>query len=1530
MMLILVLLCIILSSNAFLSNRITNAHRFGAFRRSVSFLQSVEKTVNVGDTIVAEISDIGGSMKNPVVLFSSDDIKEKDIFMKTNSLSPTERLALQNGAVMQVYVSKIDGDQLEVTLNNNNIMFDNSYNSNYNNRNNIDIGNDNNDDDVSLEDLIDFGSVRTSSSSSSASSSKASNNKPKNNQKSRGRQRKPPGLLLNNLKTGVALEGVIVSCTHYAAFVNVGVSRAGKQGTYVEANGLLHRTDMSNAEPLVSNNNNGRKERAFELNDGTILERGSRVTVYVKEVYKQAGRFTVTLDGNIDKDTVLEQRLKVRTDGLERRRARRARRQLEEVNIGDSVMGVVDRVVEEGVLVTISSLGPLNITGLLGSRDLPAQFQVPADMKPDFRVQMLEQDFVPGREVSCSVSKISSTQLNSKYSLKLQLDKLNKLQSDNDLDAKLASVSVIEDYNEDDIEDLEDDNDNDDLISEDQNIPASALDDDDDIDEDLEDLLEVYNELCQGEEILPADNLRAWADLQDMINDGELTQEALDQSITMIIGNNNIMKFEQFVAIIENLQNAMDLETNPSSFSAPPPTTPAVTLGVSTSEEYDDEELREVALEAFTELAKGSSDVSSTDLLAWNDVKEIIDEGILSIDQVKAMIPSSGKLDFEAFYNLICALDEAVVNATDDKPMDLDSIIGVDDDDDNDDENTDTELLLDDIDFEQGSDDVVDMLSAGVDDDLEEELDEAVREVFDELRGSEDKVSPKTFRQWGDISSMIDEGILTENDLDEAIRLVAGAKNRRLNFEQFSSLVYTLDDLAVSDDDNDETDDEIDDTTVDINNIEDEEDALSDDEFLEVTEGVFEELSSSNNNEYVTISSLLEWNDIQEMISEGLLDQSALEGIIEDVGVIDTDKINKKQFIEIFNALDEATADYDVLDDDLDDTNLSNNNIVNVDDEVEEELLAITRDLYDQLRGSSLTLSMNKFRKWEDLKEMMDEGVLDPRTLDTLLESVSADNGEMNFDQFANLMNVLDEFAAADEEAEEAFLASLNEINEKDPAYDATSDQSGDDAPFEGFGLMNEDDDEDDEMNMDDVNFEMGGELDAAAIEKITRDVFNEIKGKSKTLSIRKFKEWDGIKELVETNQIKRSSISAALAEANVPTKGGSIDFDQFQEIMDFLDRELDQSFEEAVHDIQSARDDNKKKGFAAENVHEVLPAFDDDDDDDESNLPNDVEIAQEMYNDLISTTKNKNELTIGDVRSWDEMTELIETGALKLSTFERALNKITDGASSQEDGDDTLLNFDQFLSLIDSINDDVDESTLDFNKFADDNDDDDEDDDDSDARVLFESFTDGSSDKIKLSTFLEWEDLNELLECKALSKNELVSCIEAAGFDSNKLNSLMSFDSFYDLLQLVTAAVDSDKVEQIEDKLVESLPFDDSLDVDPKLEIEKIATSTDDEDYDDDDDDEDDDDDFTDTEVIEMFNDISKGLSTISGKQLMKWDELTELIDSGFADEGIVQSYFKKLDITADSTDIDLSTFSKFLSLLDNVILDDLGDEII
>ena len=305
--------------------------------------------------IVAEVDDIGGSITDPVIEFSIKDNKYANgntkVIMDSKKLSTNERLALHAGAIMQVYVSKIHSDnKIQVSLK---------------------PENNNGGKKMQVKSQFEDGTYRG-----------GTNRPPK------AVSKPPNGILLNNLKTGMKLEGIVTSNTHYAAFINANIYRAAKGGTFTEVNGMLHRS-----------------ESAAKLYDQA--SKGSKITVYVREVYKNSGRFTLTLDPSINKEKILLMKEKSRLEGKERRRLRRIRRQLDALSVGDVVAGTVNSVVPEGVLVSVTSLGPLPVIGLMGTRDLPKQFAVPNDLKPSFQKQLLQQDFVRGRTINCAVSKVS-------------------------------------------------------------------------------------------------------------------------------------------------------------------------------------------------------------------------------------------------------------------------------------------------------------------------------------------------------------------------------------------------------------------------------------------------------------------------------------------------------------------------------------------------------------------------------------------------------------------------------------------------------------------------------------------------------------------------------------------------------------------------------------------------------------------------------------------------------------------------------------------------------------------------------------------------------------------------------------------------------------------------------------------------------------------------------------------------------------------------------------------------------------------
>jgi hypothetical protein len=190
--------------------------------------------------------------------------------MSTKFLSSTERLALQTGSVMQVYVSKVgENDQVQVALK----PIDGSK-------------------PLVLREVVDKSGevkmfkpvqVRVNTLAQKSQATNLASKVPNG------------GLLLSNLKTGMELMGTVESCTNYAAFVSANIYRSGKSGTFQTVNGMLHKFDILDKSYLTAGTRKStgtRNNRGYDSVESApegIISVGTKLKVYVKEVYKQSG-----------------------------------------------------------------------------------------------------------------------------------------------------------------------------------------------------------------------------------------------------------------------------------------------------------------------------------------------------------------------------------------------------------------------------------------------------------------------------------------------------------------------------------------------------------------------------------------------------------------------------------------------------------------------------------------------------------------------------------------------------------------------------------------------------------------------------------------------------------------------------------------------------------------------------------------------------------------------------------------------------------------------------------------------------------------------------------------------------------------------------------------------------------------------------------------------------------------------------------------------------------------------------------------
>ena len=147
------------------------------------------------------------------------------------------------------------------------------------------------------------------------------------------------------------------------------------------------------------------------------------------------------------------------------------------------------------------------------------------------------------------------------------------------------------------------------------------------------------------------------------------------------------------------------------------------------------------------------------------------------------------------------------------------------------------------------------------------------------------------------------------------------------------------------------------------------------------------------------------------------------------------------------------------------------------DDELldDEEFKELIKSDFDQLKGKNGKVSTSSFKKWEEVENMIESGAIDSKTLDECIATVmDRKKGDMNFEQFYELVILLDETAEGN--------------------------------------IDNDDADVDDDEEEDDEEEEEPTEEE---IEEMAKEIFNELKSpKTGKVTVKKFKAWDGVKVL--------------------------------------------------------------------------------------------------------------------------------------------------------------------------------------------------------------------------------------------------------------------------------------------------------------------------------------------------------------------------------------------------------------------------------
>ena len=188
-----------------------------------------------------------------------------------------------------------------------------------------------------------------------------------------------------------------------------------------------------------------------------------------------------------------------------------------------------------------------------------------------------------------------------------------------DIEAFEIFLDLLEPY-----ADGDDDFDNEEDVSSNHKV-----EDDEDFDEEEGELVEdVFARLSNGNKyVLPMDVI-SWDVIQDLIEEGATTEKEIKDKVIKIGGKNGL-DFEQFSAFVDELVesfNEVDVKYD--------------------DDEEDDEDVVEVDPDlVFEELSKGRETISLKDLLQWDLIQTMMDEGQLDKKEIMDVISTVGVAD---------------------------------------------------------------------------------------------------------------------------------------------------------------------------------------------------------------------------------------------------------------------------------------------------------------------------------------------------------------------------------------------------------------------------------------------------------------------------------------------------------------------------------------------------------------------------------------------------------------------------------------------------------------------------------------------------------------------------------------------------------------------------------------------------------------------------------------------------------------------------------------------------------------------
>ena len=364
--------------------------------------------------------------------------------------------------------------------------------------------------------------------------------------------------------------------------------------------------------------------------------------------------------------------------------------------------------------------------------------------------------------------------------------------------------------------------------------------------------------------------------------------------------------------------------------------------------------------------------------------------------------------------------------------------------------------------------------------------------------------------------------------------------------------------------------------------------------------------------------------------------------------------------------------------------------------------------------------------------------------------------------------------------------------------------------------------------------------------------IYNDLKGKDKELSMKKFRDWDEIRDLLSEDLITEEILNATIEDVCEKKIGQikTIDASQFISIVS----QLEETMESSALDLAETGDDDEEEDSDAE----------EDDDDDDDVL--DDTLLRETFEELRG---KKKAVTIQAFKDMDDIKDMLEAEYITAAELGSIIDTVYGKEGTSKLGK-TEVDFNKFAQMIEEID-----------KIAGIDMVEDEEDEEEDGEIelseeevaeIFDELKDNSG-KVSLKTFFAWDAVTDAVSEGSISKeklNELIDSVCGAQGAAKKSSTKLDLDQFSALTSKVYKEISGEG---------------DIIDVEGSDVSKSDRTSAEEaeqEDEDDDDDDSDIDSD-NDDEVLEMvYDDLKDKDGKLSLKTFLAWEDLKEMVSHG------------------------------------------------